>query len=302
MRPHFTASSLAFGLAASLIMSPVANAADIGEKNSEGECTVALTDLERSHLFKRKDEIAPIELVTAVVEAFEATYPGFDVLGAKFVKNPELRGAAAELEAGRTLSEQRTESLQKVWADEHQQFASEDEWNIYSTYLEIRLLQDFPGLVRGMKDFDLGKKIEFNKVDVLDGDWGVPDAAAEMIDVLRVPDSEADEFRTAFSRTEYGRKWREIEKDYYRAMQSAERICKAGGGAVVDFPVDEPTVAPSAETERPAPNPDYQITDNGSSEDTGKIIGIIAGVLVALGLIAGGVVAFAPQLGITLPF
>ena len=133
--------------------------------------------------------------------------------------------------------------------------------------------------------------------------FSAPDIAELIINVFGFPSAKAAQVREAFEATPFGQKWPVFANEYSRAMTDAQTACADGGKRDVKFPTAKTT---KTDQTKPGDKAGDKATDNaknnGSSEDTGKIIGIIAGVLVALGLIAGGVVAFAPQLGITLPF
>ena len=308
MQRKFLASAVALGLSASLITAPVADAAQIGPKDYDATCSVRLTDAEQRYLEQQMEAFNVTTLAEAGVASVESVYPDFKELGDRVANAPEVREIVSVIEAGKKPADAQYARLGLRATEEENRFDDVNKQYTYEAYLEAKMLSVHPSLRKVIDEDDLLGDLIFSKVEASREPVSAPDLPGYIIDALEISGDKAAQARKAFAATPFGQKWPAFADEFARAMGDAQTACADGGKRDVKFPTAKTTKTDQTKTDqtKPGDKAGDKATDNaknnGSSEDTGKIIGIIAGVLVALGLIAGGVVAFAPQLGITLPF
>lgn len=326
MQRKVLASAVALGLSASLITVPSVNAAEIGKKGEGGVpsiCSLRLTDAEEAYRDKVAGDASVGTLLRDTVSAIEAVYPQVKAPGDAFLQNPTVKAYVEAHAGGREPTEELEDAFTEVLEKELDRFRNDPELGlVYEETLSFRMsLANLS--VGGAEDV---KMLELKQIVASDD----PYQSSNVFDVLDdedtpIPASKVAALKRAYEKTPSGQTQRVFQRDFGSAMTAAEKACAAGGDRSVAFPTKavnpkpNPTTKPKPDTAKPDQSkpgdktndqPGDSVTDkakdnakdNGSSEDTGKIIGIIAGVLVALGLVIGGVVAFAPQLGITLPF
>lgn len=304
MQRKVLASAVALGLSVSLTTVPTADAAQIGAKDDLGFCSVRLTDAEQSYLDQRGSEFNLAILAEAGVAAAESVYPDFKKPAERFVNSPEVKNAVREMEKGNDPTEEQLDKIEALFSGEENRFGDVSKQEIYLGYLEAKLLAENPALEKQLGGEDLIGDFIFAEVEASREAISAPDFAGLIIDEFGFTGAKAAQVREAFAATPFGQKWPAFANEYSRAMTDAQTACADGGKRDVKFPTAKTTKTDQTTPDqtKPVDKPTGNAKDSGSSEDTGKIIGIIAGVLVALGLVIGGVVAFAPQLGITLPF
>lgn len=309
MQRKVLASAVALGLSVSLATVPAADAAQIGTKDELGRCSVRLTDAEQRYFDQRGREFNLAMLAEAGVAAAEAVYPDFRKPAERLVNSPEVKNAVREMEKGNDPTEEQLDKIEALFSGEENRFGDVSKQEIYLGYLEAKLLAENPALQKQLGGEDLVGDFFFTEVEASREAISAPDFAGLIIDEFGFTGAKAAQVREAFAETPFGQKWPAFANEYSRAMTDAQTACADGGKRDVKFPTAKTTntdqTTPDQTTPdqtKPGDKAGDKAKDNGSSEDTGKIIGIITGVLVALGLVIGGVVAFAPQLGITLPF
>lgn len=318
MQRKVIASAVAIGLSASLITAPAADAAQIGVKDQLDTCAVRLTDAEQSALDRAKANLSVPQAGKALSDAFEAVYPEFKAPAGTFLTHPTVKAYVDAYVAGKEPSQAVEAEVIDLYDNELARFQDERA-DAYDAYIEARGLATYPKLA----DTDLFRELEdeipvLNQVDASRESVDV-DPIGLVIDYLELPADKARVFRNSLENSEFGRTTLAQYQDYAKAYTAAQRACADGGKTEVRFPTTRATPGEGQTTGSPNKNTgtgtgttgtgtkDDKANTTGNKDDvgsseTGKVVGIIAGVLAAIGLIAAGVVAFAPQLGIQLPF
>lgn len=313
MQRKALATAVALGLSVSLITAPSADAAQIGKSKTgtfeikggqhaeDTYCTVSFTDDEIRASQETFGRLSGKELVNSTVGTFERVYPELKPHRENLLRQLREIGAA-NTEGMATL-----EAIGS-WAKDFEAVAPKSvPVYIVQYYLEVLLIvgnskpdEDHSALFA----FDSDQTVRVNH-DLKDSPFGT----VEELVSFGVPEVQAERLVREFEATELWRKIQASERAHKPYFDQARKVCAAGGNAVVAFPTiatpAKPVTSGASNPPRSqapnAPSGAAAESNNGSSE-TGKIIGIVAGVLAAIGLIAAGVVAFAPQLGIQLPF
>ena len=303
MQRKVLASAVALGLSVSLATVPVADAAQTGAKDDLGFCSVRLTDAEQRYFDQAIGDLKIEQIARDAATAVEAVYPQFKSPADALFREPVVREFAEAIVKDEEPSWDRQLAFYEIQSKEADRFKDEQTADAYLSYIEVRSLSEFPEAAAAA---GLEEELEFfsiSEVYASRDSYQTGDLAGSMADDLGIPQSKIADFRNGFAKTRTGKTLPALQEEYGAAMTGAQTACADGGKRDVKFPTAKTT---KTDQTKPGDKAGDKATDNaknnGSSEDTGKIIGIIAGVLVALGLIAGGVVAFAPQLGITLPF
>lgn len=291
MQRKVIASAVALGLSASLITVPAADAAEIGAKDeSKNTCPVRMTDAEQKRMEEFANSITPVDSAKALEATLVAAFPEFKKPADSLLNNPEVqKEIKASLDGGKP-----TEALFNLVLKEFDRFEDEKRIGLYPMYLQSRLTQEYPQLFKEEADSD--GFLSINEVDATREPMDGLDPVGVIIDGYGLTAKEAAAARSAFAKTKAGTTWDSFGPEYVKAFNEAQYVCADGGNGTVAFPTKASQSKPDGKTK-----PGNNDKDAGSS-DTGKIVGIIAGVLAALGLIAAGLVSFAPQLGIKLPF
>lgn len=310
MQRQVIASAVALGLSASLITVPAVNAAEVGKKGEgtfEGICLLRLTDAEQAYRDKVVGENSLTTLFRDTAAAIEVVYPQVKAPADAFLNNPTVK---AYLEAERAKLEPAEgveDAYEALKEKELHRFQEDTELAlVYNEYLSLRVESAYPS------PENLGDSKQFLTSLVSASDD--PYKASSFFDLLDedeedmpIPANKIAALQAAFEKTPYGRMLRVFERDFGSAMTAARKACAAGGDRTVAFPTKASESKPNDDTKpgdksKPGDNQQGDNDKDAGSSETGKIIGIIAGVLAALGLIAAGLVSFAPQLGIKLPF
>ena len=310
MQRKVIASAVALGLSASLITVPAVNAAEVGKKGEgtfEGTCLLRLTDAEQAYRAKVVGENSLTPLFRDTAAAIEVVYPQVKAPADAFLNNPTVK---AYLEAERAKLEPAEgveDAYEALKEKELHRFQENTELAlVYNEYLSLRVESAYPS------PENLGDSKQFLTSRVVASDD--PYKASSFFDLLDedeedrpIPANKIAALQAAFEKTPYGRMLRVFERDFGSAMTAARKACAAGGDRTVAFPTKASKPKPNDDTKpgdksKPGDNQQGDNDKDAGSSETGKIIGIIAGVLAALGLIAAGFVSFAPQLGIKLPF
>lgn len=340
MQRKALATAVALGLSASLITAPSANAAQIGAKKADNTCTIKLNDAEQSVLVQATDSLLTPATSTAIAEAFEAVFPSFKTLTDPLVNDPAVKPYVDALAARKEPSASVQEQIQKTF-DPVFDYLDNEEADAYEIYLLARGLVEYPQLANSWIVRELYEGLPaFNEVEA-SKDSEIVDPVEVFTDELGLSANRALKFRVEIKKSEFGRTTLAQYEDYAKAYNAAQRVCADGGNKDVPFPTKSTTPGAGQNTGAQNPNAETKSNrdpntgtgtgtkndktnatgtgtgtkndknqndnttgnnDDAGSSETGKIIGIVAGVLAAIGLIAAGVVAFAPQLGIQLPF
>ncbi len=305
MQRKVIASAVALGLSASLITVPAVNAAEVGKKGEgtfEGICLLRLTDAEQAYRDKVVGENSLTTLFRDTAAAIEVVYPQVKAPADAFLNNPTVK---AYLEAERAKLEPAEgveDAYEALKEKELHRFQEDTELAlVYNEYLGLRVESAYtsPG--------DLGDSKQFltSLVSASDDPYKTSnlfDLLDEDEEDMPIPANKIAALQAAFEKTPFGQMQQVFERDFSSAMTAAQKACAAGGDRTVAFPTKASESKPNDKTKPDdKTKPGNNDKDAGSSE-TGKIVGIIVGVLAALGLIAAGLVSFAPQLGIKLPF
>ncbi|OHO32212.1 hypothetical protein HMPREF2656_07725 [Corynebacterium sp. HMSC034B08] len=304
MQRKVIASAVALGLSASLITIPAVNAAEVGKKGEGtfGEiCLLRLTDAEQAYRDKVVGDNSLTTLFRDTAAAIEVVYPQVKAPADAFLNNPTVKAYLEAKQAKLEPAEGIADAYEALTEKESHRFPEKSELAFaYIAYLESRLGAAYPS------PGDLGDSKQFLTSRVVASDD--PYKASSFFDLLDedeedmpIPANKIAALQAAFEKTPYGRMLRVIERDFGSAMTAAQKACLAGGDRTIAFPTKPSKPKLDDKTKPGDNNPGDNDKDAGSS-DAGKIVGIIAGVLAALGLIAAGIVSFAPQLGIKLPF
>lgn len=297
MQRKVIASAVALGLAASLITVPAADAAEIGAKDeTKNTCPVRMTDAEQKRIEEVANSITSVDAAKALDATLVAAFPEFKKLADSFLNNPDVqKEIKASLDSGKP-----TETLFSFALEEVDRFEDEKRAGLYPLYLQSRMTREYPQLFKEEADSD--GFLSINEVDATRESMGGLDPVSVIIDEYGLNAKEAAAARSAFAKTQAGKIWNSFGPEYVKAFNEAQNVCADGGNGTVAFPTKASESKPNDKTKPDdKTKPGNNDKDAGSSE-TGKIVGIIAGVLAALGLIAAGLVSFAPQLGIKLPF
>lgn len=310
MQRKVIASAVALGLSASLITVPAVNAAEVGKKGEgtfEGICLLRLTDAEQAYRDKVVGDNSLTTLFRDTAAAIEVVYPQVKAPADAFLNNPTVK---AYLEAKRAKVEPAegiADAYEALGEKELHRFPEKSELAFaYIAYLESRLGAAYPS------PGDLGDSKQFltSRVVASDDPYKTSnffDLWDEDVEDMPIPANKIAALQAAFEKTPYGQMLRVIDRDFSSAMTAAQKACAADGDRTVAFPTKASKPKPNDDTKpgdktKPGDNQQGDNDKDAGSSDTGKIVGIIAGVLAALGLIAAGLVSFAPQLGIKLPF
>lgn len=334
------ATAVALGLSASLITAPSADAAQIGAKDANDTCAVRLTDAEQSALVQVTDSLLTPAASIAISEALEAVFPSFKTLTDPLVNDPAIKAYVDALVSRKEPSASVEEQVQKT-LEPVEDYLDDEEADAYEIYLLARGLLEYPQLVNSWVVRELYEDLPvFNEVEA-SKDTEIVDPVEVFTDLVGLSANRALKFRVEIKKSEFGRTTLAQYEDYAKAYNAAQRVCADGGRKDVPFPTKLTTPGAGQNSGSQNPNTGTKSnrdpntgtgtgtkndktnatgtgtgtknnknqndntpvnTDDAGSSETGKIIGIVAGVLAAIGLIAAGVVAFAPQLGIQLPF
>lgn len=340
MQRKALATAVALGLSVSLITAPSADAAQIGAKDANDTCAVRLTDAEQSALEEAIQSISIPKAGEAVAEAIETVYPEFKAPADAFFSNPVVEAVAnayaADKEPSANVLEEFDSLLETQFAA-----VSEDSAEAFEIYLYARGYTAYPSLAESEFLSEIKDELPTLTEVAASRDNVTVDVVGLAIDLLGLPANKARAFRNSIENSDFGRTTLTHYQEYAKTYNAAQRACADGGKTDVRFPTKSTTPGAGQNTGSQNPNEETKSNrdpntgtgtgtkndktnatgtgtgtkndknqndnttgnnDDAGSSETGKIIGIVAGVLAAIGLIAAGVVAFAPQLGIQLPF
>lgn len=298
MQRKVFASAVALGLSASLLTVPVADAAQIGAKDDTESCSVRLTDAEQRYFDQTIGGVEIGHVARDIATSVEAVYPQFKAPADAFLKEPVIREVSVAILKGEEPSFDKQLAFYKLQSAELDRFADQETSDVYTEYMEARMIAEFPEAATAAGLDENFEIFSITEVYASRESYQTGDLAGNLADELELPQAKIAGFRNAFAKTRLGKTLPALQKEYGSAMTAAQSACADGGKRDVKFPTAKTTKSDQTKPDQSKPGDKA----GDKAKDTGKIIGIIAGVLVALGLIAGGVAAFAPQLGITLPF
>ena len=283
--------SVSLALAGVLVAAPISNAAEIGKLDEVTDtCKVRLNDAELEKARAFQTSVTERDMQNLMLEGLESAYPFFKTEIDSLFEDVDVQALIRAKRDSRDLSfEQSEAALEKIEAAVRKH-EGKDYFDTFAGYAEARLLiAADSGADAG--NFDPWSVLEISEVHA-DAEFFEVESFDELLEMLGraafdLPNHKLNAFKNGALRSKAGKALRHDGDAYFNAMSKAQRACAAGGKTTVDFPVK----SQGKKSE----------VGGTSSDNLGKTLGIVFGVLAAVGLLVGGVVALAPQLGIKLP-
>lgn len=313
MQSKALAAVLAVGVTASVFTAPTASSATVGAKNSEGECSINLTEPEAIAWTALKSQVDWERFASDLASSIEKERPQLKDVADQFLKTQEVQNYLREQNDGGVspdtyfeYSKAKAEVLDALpesdagWADD---------------YFVLRLLPLLTGavdLLDFLSDF-AGDDLTVNEKDASSFSF----TSGQLIRAEFEGEPDNAKVAENFSGSQSGRFIDANLPPYATAWNQAAKVCGDGGNRTVAFPTKGSVTAPTSTTAMPQPSKTTPSTTTpvtttpqaskepqpqADSSSAGKVIGILVGVLAIVGLAAAGVMAFGPQLGIQLPF
>ena len=293
MQRKVIASAAALGVMASIISAPVVDAAEIGPR-AGNQCSVKLNQEEKDYLAETNKPINNTNLMDAYAKGIEGAFPQIKSWADSTLSNPQVVSGLKKFDSGRegdiTIAEEDAleDAIDKIY--------EYDEMGNYigRVYAWARLAEKYPRVV---DELTYGaavqpmEKVAVTAVVASNQSLAEVNFGAEIAKTLHIPSGRVDGFISGINGSKLGKVLNAVQDEYNPAVEKAMAACAQGGNATVAYPTKG-----YASTFFNIPE------ENIPEENAGKIIGIIAGVLAAIGLLFAGFVAVAPQLGIALPF
>lgn len=288
MQRKVITSAVALGVAASILTVPAVDAAEIGPRKNN-QCSVKLNQAEKDYLAATNTPITNTNLLDAYAKGIEGAFPKIKSWADSTLSNPQVVAGLKKFDSGRedAITEAEEDALEKALDTVYDY----DDLGNYvgRVYVWARLAEQYPRVV---DELTYGaavpplEKVAVTAVVASNQSLAEVNFGSEIARSLEIPSGQVDGFITGINGSKLGKALNAVQDEYNPAEEKAMAACAKGGNATVAYP-----------TKGYASNP-----FNNPEENVGKIIGIVAGALAAIGLLLAGFAAVAPQLGIALPF